>query len=526
MGRFVHLTTGKAHGRAAIAEFGTLQLEFEYLSDITGDRTYRDIVYIIRDTMNAAKTDNFYGANFVAGAKKPFTGKVTMGGEVDSFYEYLLKGWILGGRVDEVQEKMYYDMADAFMDHNWVNKTSVGGFSYLKENATTNNLEHLACFAGGMYGLGAQYTTGDRVKQNSRYMDVAEQMTRTCHQGYINTKTGLAGEKWTMDTKTGNPLKPSKGGLEYILRPETIESYVYMYRYTKDEKYREWGLEYIEALNTHAKVEFGYDSVKNVWTDRREFMDNTPSFFFAETLKYLYLLYSDDDTIGFNDFVFNTEAHPIPIKGRPSRDTPRYSGFSVTPPIKFGQRAHSQEAPDVEQAANVNVNHFKPKNKVDLVQGDRQVKQEDVFNDEPIPEGVNDAAKQVKRAQLRAQAEAEAQNNQAQPPRAAVVLKWDKPAQEEEKLADNDDEGVDKEDAKEGDLANGDIADGEQDDNIAVQNAGLNKEGYADKNGDEVVDNDVGGVQKDFEADEDLTNEDVYALNKEIEQLRKDVKKL
>ena len=37
------------------------------------------------------------------------------------------------------------------------------------------------------------------------------------------------------------------------------------------------------------------------------------SYFLAETLKYLYLLFIEEDLISFNDWVFNTEAHPLPI---------------------------------------------------------------------------------------------------------------------------------------------------------------------------------------------------------------------
>ena len=38
------------------------------------------------------------------------------------------------------------------------------------------------------------------------------------------------------------------------------------------------------------------------------------SFFLAETLKYLYLLFADDQTIlPLDKWVFNTEAHPLPI---------------------------------------------------------------------------------------------------------------------------------------------------------------------------------------------------------------------
>lgn len=38
------------------------------------------------------------------------------------------------------------------------------------------------------------------------------------------------------------------------------------------------------------------------------------SFFLGETLKYLYLLFSDDPKLlSLDRFVFNTEAHPLPI---------------------------------------------------------------------------------------------------------------------------------------------------------------------------------------------------------------------
>ena len=34
----------------------------------------------------------------------------------------------------------------------------------------------------------------------------------------------------------------------------------------------------------------------------------------GETLKYLYLLFSDDDFLPLSDWVFNTEAHPLPVR--------------------------------------------------------------------------------------------------------------------------------------------------------------------------------------------------------------------
>lgn len=44
------------------------------------------------------------------------------------------------------------------------------------------------------------------------------------------------------------------------------------------------------------------------------------SFFLAETLKYLYLLFSPPSVIPLDEWVFNTEAHPFRIVTRPNKE--------------------------------------------------------------------------------------------------------------------------------------------------------------------------------------------------------------
>jgi len=41
------------------------------------------------------------------------------------------------------------------------------------------------------------------------------------------------------------------------------------------------------------------------------------SFYLAETLKYLYLLFSPDDLLDLSQVVLNTEAHPLPVFDKP-----------------------------------------------------------------------------------------------------------------------------------------------------------------------------------------------------------------
>ena len=36
------------------------------------------------------------------------------------------------------------------------------------------------------------------------------------------------------------------------------------------------------------------------------------------SFQYLYLIFSDDSLISFDEWVFNTEAHPLPVRGKNS----------------------------------------------------------------------------------------------------------------------------------------------------------------------------------------------------------------
>ena len=101
-----------------------------------------------------------------------------------------------------------------------------------------------------------------------------------------------------------------------LLRPETVESLFYMYRFTKDKKYRDWGWQIFMAFMKYTKIEGGgFSSINNVKSPGNPgFKDKLESFFLAETLKYLFLLFSDDSQlIPLDKYVFNSEAHPMPI---------------------------------------------------------------------------------------------------------------------------------------------------------------------------------------------------------------------
>ncbi|KAH9951163.1 glycoside hydrolase [Amylocystis lapponica] len=100
---------------------------------------------------------------------------------------------------------------------------------------------------------------------------------------------------------------------EYFLRPETLESIYLLWRTTGNPVWRERGWAIFEALEREAKTKSGYTTISNVERTPAPQKDEMPSYFLAETLKYLYLLFHEEDLVPLDRWVFNTEAHPLPI---------------------------------------------------------------------------------------------------------------------------------------------------------------------------------------------------------------------
>lgn len=122
----------------------------------------------------------------------------------------------------------------------------------------------------------------------------------------------------------------------YPLRPEFIESVLYLYKATKDPQLLSMGADVVDSIYHSARTECGFATIKSVSDHTIE--DRMESFFLAETLKYLYLLFDEDNFLHNNGgegtiihyrkeqspdeqscviesggYIFNTEAHPIDV---------------------------------------------------------------------------------------------------------------------------------------------------------------------------------------------------------------------
>ena len=193
-------------------------------------------------------------------------------------------------------------------------------------------MDHLVCFYGGLLALGA---TGGLTLNEAQSLKswneereadfkLGEELTYTCYKMYHDVSpTGLSPEivVFNEDTSKSKDFIIKPLDRHNLQRPETVESLFYLYRLTGDVKYREMGYEIFQNFIKYTKVvnsegEVSFSSLSDVTSfdsnGLPKFKDNTESFWWAETLKYLYLLFDDTNKIPLTDYVFNTEAHPFP----------------------------------------------------------------------------------------------------------------------------------------------------------------------------------------------------------------------
>lgn len=65
----------------------------------------------------------------------------------------------------------------------------------------------------------------------------------------------------------------------------------------------------ITSILTATRTKYGHSSIRDVTAQTSKHADEMESFWLAETLKYAWLLFEEEDKWSLDDWVFNTEAH-------------------------------------------------------------------------------------------------------------------------------------------------------------------------------------------------------------------------
>lgn len=309
-------SNGWAGGSAILSELGSVQLEFRYLSRKTNrPRIEETVMKPIRLMQSRQPPSGLFPIKVSINDGRFTDSQVTLGALGDSFYEYLLKVWIQGGRKEQWLRDMYDRSIQGVMDHllQISEPSHLAFFADWNGHSNARKMDHLVCFMPGLLALGAHTDPqGSDSPRAQRDLAVAKALMYTCREMYHRMESGISAEYVEFPRGGGDIIVPGNVAF-YILRPETAESLFVMHQLTQEPIYRQWAWEIFTAIDTHCKTKEAYGSLRNVRNPSQGVDDRMESFFLAETMKYLYLVQDPDKPIDLDQFVFNTEAHPTRI---------------------------------------------------------------------------------------------------------------------------------------------------------------------------------------------------------------------
>ncbi|XP_061487656.1 ER degradation-enhancing alpha-mannosidase-like protein 2 isoform X2 [Rhineura floridana] len=305
----VNLQHGVNPGETPItctAGIGTFIVEFATLSHLTGDPVFEDVARKALKTLWKNRSDiSLVGNHIDVLTAKWVAQDAGIGAGVDSYFEYLVKGAIL--LQDEELMCMFLDYNKAIRNYTKFDDWYLWVQMY-KGTVSVPVFQSLEAYWPGLQSLIGDIDSAMRTFLN--YYTVWKQFGGLPE--FYNIPQG-----YTVEKREGYPL-----------RPELIESAMYLYRATQDPTLLELGRDAVESIEKISKVECGFATIKDLRDHR---LDNRmESFFLAETVKYLYLLFDPDNFIhnngssfdvvltpygecvlGAGGYIFNTEAHPI-----------------------------------------------------------------------------------------------------------------------------------------------------------------------------------------------------------------------
>ncbi|XP_020726224.2 ER degradation-enhancing alpha-mannosidase-like protein 3 isoform X4 [Odocoileus virginianus] len=269
---------------------GTLILEFAALSRFTGATIFEEYARKALDFLweKRQRSSNLVGVTINIHTGDWVRKDSGVGAGIDSYYEYLLKAYVLLG--DDSFLERFNTHYDAIM--RYISQPPLLLDVHIHKpmlNARTWMDALLAFFPG------LQVLKGD-IRPAIETHEMLYQVIK---------KHNFLPEAFTTDFRVHWAQHP--------LRPEFAESTYFLYKATGDPYYLEVGKTLIENLNKYARVPCGFAAMKDVRTGSHE--DRMDSFFLAEMFKYLYLLFADKEDIIFDieDYIFTTEAHLLPL---------------------------------------------------------------------------------------------------------------------------------------------------------------------------------------------------------------------
>ncbi|KAF2147134.1 glycoside hydrolase family 47 protein [Aplosporella prunicola CBS 121167] len=379
----------EADERVLVAELGSLSLEFTRLSQLTGDARYFDAIQRVAEAFAAHQAsgtklpglwpvavDARGGLNFSAGDV------FTLGGMVDSLYEYLPKQHLLLRGAHPLYRQMWEaastPLRKYLLFHPMIPPSPssaeqpnppillpgdiLSSGTHPPTLALEPRTQHLSCFAGGMFLLaGRLYNTPSDT-------DAGQALTAGCLWATEAMPRGIMPEimyavpcadpsapcawndtHWraavalaadmTSPLDSAGDIAAAADALirdrriaegvasvpdpRYQLRPEVVEAVFYAVRLAESRAeasaLRDRAWKLFRNVVRDSRTGVAHAGLGDVRRGRAGQVDVMESFWLGETLKYFWLVFEDEGAWGLDEWVFTTEAHALWLGGEGDR---------------------------------------------------------------------------------------------------------------------------------------------------------------------------------------------------------------
>ena len=287
---YVNLRTGEAKGDTVnLAECGSYAFEFGILSYYSKDPKYYQAAKNAIIKLNALKSPiGLFGRDIDVTTGEWTQTQSMVGAYADSYFEYLYKSWLLFGDEDL---KMIWDDNIAAVK-KYLSDRQDGRLWFCKADMYSGEKNGYDVTVWDAYFPALLVLSGD-IETAALNFDA--------WQYFVDR---YAFPVWSYHYPSDSIINGY-----YQLNPETLESAYYLYVRTSDEKYYNYARQFLESLEQHCRTDIAYCHIKDVRTMEKD--DQMETFFIAETMKYLYLIFNERAGLNIDDYVFSTEAHPF-----------------------------------------------------------------------------------------------------------------------------------------------------------------------------------------------------------------------
>lgn len=328
---------GRPEAQASVAELAGMTLEFTRLSQLTDDPKYYDVVNRITHRLASSQNRTLIPGLWPTHVDTRQSGfrvdgdTFNFGADSAPLYRLLVDQHVFLQGQEPIYSAMYREAVTPLISHLFFrpilpNEKDVLmlGQAEVVSSSTRHfhaQLDHASCSAGATIAIAGKLFSHDE------HVVYGDKLARACTYAYsvfpnrVMPSSSLLQSCPDLDPCEYRPNSGSRpAGFRvregsYSLSAEAASSVFALYRVTGNDEWRDLAYDLWDAVKDVSRAGEAYAAVEDVTKEQIKHVDAMASGWMGETLKYFFLVFSDEDLLNLDKWVFNSAGHAMRRSG-------------------------------------------------------------------------------------------------------------------------------------------------------------------------------------------------------------------